>query len=251
MKISVITACFNSEKSIRQTIESVMHQDYKDIEYLIIDGGSTDGTLGIVREYEDRIDRIVSEEDQGIYDAFNKGIRLATGDILFFLNSDDWLIDEQVLSEVAQEFTKDQELLFLYGGAQWLFPDGHTWEDNLPLTLIRIHQGKICPHQGTFYHKEFFEKYQGFDLKYHIVADAELAIIAFLHESKRMRHFHRIISVFRVGGASTDLANRKRLIHEKEKQLCRHFGTYYGLKYRCREFIYRRFIQLYQLIKKF
>lgn len=104
LKVSVITACFNSEKTIEDTILSVLHQTYKNIEYIIIDGASTDGTLEIIQKYKDRIACVMSEKDEGIYNAMNKGIKRSSGDIIALLNSDDFYKDEFVVEKVVHEF---------------------------------------------------------------------------------------------------------------------------------------------------
>ena len=102
-KVSIITVCFNSEKTIRDTIESVLSQDYSIIEYIIIDGGSTDQTMSIVKEYEGKVSIIVSEQDRGIYDAMNKGISLASGEIIGMLNSDDIYINQHAVSDLIKK----------------------------------------------------------------------------------------------------------------------------------------------------
>jgi glycosyltransferase involved in cell wall biosynthesis len=106
MKVSIITASYNSEKTIRKAIQSVISQTYKDIEYIIVDGASSDNTLNIVHEYQDKISTIISEKDSGIYHAFNKGIEIASGDIVGFLNSDDCFANEHVIEEIVLHFKK-------------------------------------------------------------------------------------------------------------------------------------------------
>ena len=106
MKISVITVAFNNSDYIEDCIRSVLGQTYENLEYIIVDGGSTDGTLDVIRKHEDRISKWVSELDQGIYDAMNKGIKMATGDIIGFLHSDDFYPDENVIGQVAEAFMK-------------------------------------------------------------------------------------------------------------------------------------------------
>ena len=107
LKISIITIVYNREKTIKDTINSVLNQTYKNIEYIIIDGKSTDSTLNIVNSYKDKISKIISEKDDGLYDALNKGINLATGDIIGFIHSDDFYIDNFVIEKVANEFKKN------------------------------------------------------------------------------------------------------------------------------------------------
>ena len=113
MKVSIITVCYNSAKTIKRTIKSVAEQDYEEIEYIIIDGGSTDGTLDIIDRYKDKISVLVSEPDEGIYDAMNKGIARATGDIIGFMNSDDWYADGAIVA-IAEAFKKT-EAEIVYG----------------------------------------------------------------------------------------------------------------------------------------
>ena len=102
MKVSIITSCFNRAATIRDAIESVLAQDYNNIEFIVVDGASTDGSLEIVREYEDRISTIISEPDHGMYEAINKGIRVATGDVIGLLHSDDFFYDNGVVSRIAE-----------------------------------------------------------------------------------------------------------------------------------------------------
>ena len=112
MKISIVTVTLNSEKTLERTIKSVLGQNYSDVEYIIIDGGSTDGTLNIIEKYKDKISKVISEKDNGLYDAMNKGIKLSTGDIVGILNSDDFFYNEEVLSIVANSFEDKEIKLF-------------------------------------------------------------------------------------------------------------------------------------------
>ena len=110
MKISIITVVLNSVKTITDTIESVLSQKYKNIEYIVIDGGSTDGTLSLLESRRDQLSALVCEPDEGIYDAMNRGIKLAKGDVIGFLNSDDFYLNNEVISKVAREFARDPSL---------------------------------------------------------------------------------------------------------------------------------------------
>lgn len=110
MKVSIITVCYNSEEYIEEAVKSVLFQTYQNIEYIIIDGKSTDGKLNIINKYKDRISKIMSEKDEGIYDAMNKGAQVATGDIIYFLNSDDRLIDKDVIMDAAKKFEENNKV---------------------------------------------------------------------------------------------------------------------------------------------
>ena len=122
MKVSIITACYNREQTIRGCIESVLAQDYPDIEYIVVDGASTDGSLSIINRYKDKIAKIISEPDQGMYEAINKGIRAATGDIIGLVHSDDTLFAPQTISHVVAKF-QETHADFLYGDGLFVHPD--------------------------------------------------------------------------------------------------------------------------------
>ena len=122
MKISIITVVFNGKKTIKDTINSVLSQTYKNIEYIIIDGNSNDGTIEIIKSYGDKISHFISESDNGIYDAMNKGIKLSTGDIVGILNSDDFYIDNKVIAKVAKEFN-DKKVDSMYADLVYVKPE--------------------------------------------------------------------------------------------------------------------------------
>ena len=111
MRLSLITVCFNSEKTIKKTVDSIESQSYKNIEYIIIDGQSTDNTNEIIKSHKKKIDIHISEPDEGIFDAYNKGIRVANGDVIGFLNSDDFFVDNNSLDAVMEEFNKDIDIV--------------------------------------------------------------------------------------------------------------------------------------------
>lgn len=113
MKVSIITVCYNSQATIENTIKSVISQTHSDIEYIIVDGKSGDNTLEIVNKYQDKIAKVISEPDQGIYDAMNKGIKVATGDIVGILNSDDYYVDSEVVSHIVKAFDEKSQTWYL------------------------------------------------------------------------------------------------------------------------------------------
>ncbi len=198
-KASVITVCLNSGATVRQTIESVLRQTYRDIEYIIIDGGSTDGTLDIIKEYVPQFCgrmKYVSEKDRGIYDAMNKAITLATGDVIGIINSDDWYESDAV--ERAAKCFEETEAEVVYG-EMWLVDQNgkreyHTCHSTFP------------PHPGTFISREVYQKHGLFDLHYKIASDRDL-LLRFMAEGV---HFTRIDAIL-VNFRRTGISNRRIL----------------------------------------
>lgn len=209
MKISIITATFNSGATLRNTIKTVLMQTYQNIEFIIVDGNSKDNTLEIVKEFEPRFDgrmRWISESDNGIYDAMNKGIAMATGDVIGILNSDDFYADECVLSDIATVFT-EQNPDCVYGNLK--FVDSINTDK-----IVRIWTGSQYtpgafldgwhPAHPTFYAKRiWFEKLGVFDTSFKVSADFEL-MLRFI-EKHRLRSYYldRYFVKMRYGGEST------------------------------------------------
>jgi glycosyltransferase involved in cell wall biosynthesis len=141
MKVSIITVSFNSDKTITDTIQSVLSQDYKNIEYIIVDGLSKDNTINIVKSFGDKITKFVSEKDKGLYDAMNKGIDLASGDIIGFLNSDDFYANGQVISEIVKTFQKETDAVYadlVYVSAQRIKQKLHAPGNLVNIFLIHF-----------------------------------------------------------------------------------------------------------------
>lgn len=193
-KVSVITVCKNSEATILQTIESVLRQTYKNIEYIIIDGGSTDQTIEIIKEYQTIFEghlQYISEKDYGIYDAMNKGILHATGDIIGIINSDDWY-ESDAIERVVKCFEKTGALAAY--GEMWLVDQNgkreyHTWNSTFP------------PHPGTFVKKIIYQKYGMFETGYRIAADRDL-LLRFMAAGIKFEHINAILANFRRTGIS-------------------------------------------------
>jgi len=209
MKISIITATYNSEKTLRDTLDSILAQTYQDIESIIVDGASKDGTMDIVREYEPRFQgrmRWVSEPDKGIYDAMNKGIRMASGDVVGVLNSDDFYYDDRVVEDIANVF-KQKDIDCVYGNLVFI-------NENDKNTILRIWKGSQhqCgdflqgwhPAHPTFYAKRiWFERFGAFDLRYAVSADFEL-MLRFIEKGQiRNTYLDRYFIKMRMGGEST------------------------------------------------
>lgn len=194
LKVTVITVCLNSEATIRQTIESVLQQSYKNIEYIVVDGQSTDKTLEIIREYISLFDgrmQYISEKDNGIYDAMNKGILRASGDVIGIINSDDWY-EKDALEKVAKCF-EDANVEAAYGEIWLIDQNGereyHTSGSTFP------------PHPATFIKREVYQQYGLFDLNYRIASDREL-LLRFIAEGICFRRIDEILANFRRIGIS-------------------------------------------------
>lgn len=224
-KISIITACYNSEKTIEQTIKSVINQTYENIEYIIVDGASTDGTMEIVEKYKDQIDIIISEPDEGIYDAFNKGALHATGDFVQYLGSDDYLIDDTAIFDIKNIIQERPDVVIVYGGI--IFKNdstGYMSILNKEIDYSEFKRGTMIPHPATFTKREIMLKVGLFDSSYRIAADYDLTAKIFKKYADRIFHFQRLVSVFRLGGISSQLLNKNLINKEMNKSLLNNFG---------------------------
>ena len=168
-KISIVTVSYNTYNCIEKTIRSVINQTYDNVEYLIIDGGSTDGTQQIVENYRDKIDYYVSEKDKGLYDGMNKGITAATGDYLLFMNADDVFVSNDVLTQIAAFITENPDADIVYGRCEQVLEYG-TYEVKPQITSID-HKMAIS-HQATFVRLSLLRTHP-FDLRYRYAADFE------------------------------------------------------------------------------
>jgi glycosyltransferase len=205
MKISIITITYNSEKTLRDTIESVLSQSYKDIEYIIVDGKSKDSTCDIVRSYGDRIHNFKSEKDKGLYDALNKGIERATGDVVGFLHSDDIYASTESVKMIAEAFTKfDVDSVY----SDLVYVDQNDtnkiirfWRSR-KFSRARALTGWMPPHPTFYVKRKVYEDYGGFNTTFKIAADYE-SILRFLVRFKVSTFYIPLILVrMRVGGES-------------------------------------------------
>lgn len=232
MKISIITVCYNSEATIRDTIESVLSQSYADIEYIIIDGASSDGTLHIVDEYRDRISTVVSEPDEGIYDAMNKGIKLATGDVIGILNSDDFFADNTVITTVADAFENDNIISGIYGDLIYVQRNNcdikvRDYSSNF-FAKWKIRFGLMLPHPTMYLKREVFADFGFYKLTYRVAADFEF-ITRLVMGGIVVKRLPKVMVKMRDGGiSSTGLWWR---IHQNMEivRACRENGLYTNL----------------------
>lgn len=205
MKISIVTVCLDVAHTIRDTIESVLAQDYPHIEYIVVDGASRDATPAIVRSYGDRIARFVSEPDRGTYDSMNKALALATGDVIGFLHADDFFADKTVVSEIAAAFSAP-DVDCVFGDIDIVAPQDvsrvvRRWRSGAhrPGSLLR---GWYPPHPTVYLRRAVFAEVGGFDERYRIAADMDHMLRVFEVRGVRSRHLPRVMVKMRAGGMS-------------------------------------------------
>lgn len=209
MKVSIVTVSYNSEKTIKDTIESVLWQDYPDIEYIIVDGGSTDSTINIIDEYQSKfVGRLsyISESDKGIYDAMNKGIMRTTGEIVGIINSDDFYSNSHVISRVVEEFSSNQ-IGALFGNLHFVCPD------NLRKS-VRAYSSKFCTpfwfrfglipaHPTFFVLGKYYKQFGLYDITFDISGDFDLMIRFLKVHRLKYKYLDYDMVTMRTGGAST------------------------------------------------
>lgn len=202
-KISLITVSYNSAATIEQTLQSVAMQDYDNFEYIVVDGNSKDNTVEIVKRFGRLVTQCVSEPDKGNYDAYNKGLKLATGDVIGFINSDDFYVLPDVLTKIAQAF-KDPSIEACYGDLCYVKRDDtdavvRYWRSN-PFKAGLFLSGWCPPHPTLFVRRDVYERFGNFDLSYKIAADVELMIrFIELHKIKTV-HLPLLMVKMRMGG---------------------------------------------------
>ncbi len=207
MKVSIITVTFNSSKYLEDCIKSVVKQDYKNIEYVIVDGRSTDGTVDLIKKSSHHITKWISESDAGMYDAINKGMKMASGDIIGLLHSDDVLASEDVISEIVKCF-QHNHIDSLYGDLVYVDAKNlqkvlRFWK-GLSYNRKRFKYGWMPAHPTFYLRKELIEKFGGYDLQYYTAADFEF-MTRYLYRYKISSFYlSKLIIKMRVGGASNE-----------------------------------------------
>ena len=217
MKVSIITTCYNREKTIAQAIESVLAQDYPNIEYIVVDGESTDNSLEVIRSYGSRISKIISERDSGMYEAINKGIKAATGEIVGLLHSDDFLIHNHIITEIVERF-KETSADIVYGDG--LFVDaGQTdkvirdWcSGNYRRWKVRL--GWLPLHPTVYMKRSAIEQYGLYNENYKIAADSDFLVRYLYKADLQVEYLGKYVIRMRMGGLSTDSQKRKAMWNE-------------------------------------
>jgi glycosyltransferase involved in cell wall biosynthesis len=221
LKVSIITVCYNSAETIADTISSVLSQDHPSIEYIVIDGASTDGTLDIINKHKEKISYFISEKDKGLYDAINKGIAAATGDVIAILHADDIYTDKSVIAAVAQ-FMEAKGTDTMYGDLQYV--------DRNNVDIIKRHwvsgeykhgmflKGWMPPHPSFFVRRSCYEKFGNFTLALRSAADYEM-MLRLLHKHHcSTSYLPQVLVKMRVGGTSNvSIMNRLKANREDKK----------------------------------
>ncbi len=229
MKISIITVCYNSAEFIRTAIESVLSQSYSNIEYIVIDGGSSDDTVSIIHEYENSIAHFISEADQGLYDAMNKGIALATGEVIGILNSDDFFQNSMVIENVFQKFMTIPNVDMILGGIDFVYDTDLT----KPIRLYsssnfapwKLQFGLMPPHPGAFIKKTTYKQVGNYKLGYRICSDFDMFVRMLLVHQLSYVTWDKDLVRMRMGGVSTSgvksyVASTKEMLRSlKENQI--------------------------------
>ncbi|MBL4652370.1 MAG: glycosyltransferase [Flavobacteriales bacterium] len=221
MKVSIITVCYNSEETIKATIESIINQNYNSIEHIIVDGKSTDRTLKIVKQYEDKISKIISESDCGLYDAINKGISIATGDIVGLLHSDDILATTNTISKIVEVF-KASNCEAIYGDLQYVDRNDsnkifRNWiADSYKHGMFL--KGWMPPHPTLYLRRELFNKLGNYNTDFKFAADYEL-MLRYIHKHQiELSYIPETLVKMRTGGKSnSSFVNRIKANLEDRK----------------------------------
>lgn len=249
MKISIVTATYNSAETLQDTIDSILEQDYQNFEHIIIDGGSKDETLAIIKANEAYNGRLVwvSEPDKGIYDAMNKGIAMATGDVVGILNSDDFYTSADVLSTIAAEFENNPEIDAVYADVKYV-----DWNDTNK--LVRYYSSGIfsrslmrlgfMPAHPTFYcKKSVYERFKKngayFDISYKIAADFENLLRMIFVGRIETRYIKKCLVTMRNGGASSSGIASHKQINKDHQRAFKENGVYSNLFLESLRYVYK------------
>ena len=256
MKISIITVTFNSASTVRDAIESVLKQTYPNIEYLIIDGASKDETVSIIREYEPNFGgrlHYISEPDKGIYDAMNKGIKMATGDVVGILNSDDFFTSNDVIAHVADAFAKEKDIDAVYGDIHFVkagnFSKCTRYFSSRYFRPWLLRFGFMPAHPSFYCKKSIFEKYGLYDLKYRTSSDFEMMVRLLWGNKIKTKYLNKDFVTMRAGGESTaGLASKKKVNNDISRSLKAH-GIYTNQALQAMRYVWRVGELIYTRIK--
>lgn len=250
MKISLVTITYNSAATLYDTIQSVFAQSYPDIEYIVVDGASKDKTMDIIKGFEPRFDgRMywISEPDKGLYDAMNKGIRMATGDVIGIINSDDFYHRTDVIEQVVKAF-QDKEVQAVYGDVRFVNPDNLDktvrYYSSKNFSIARFRYGFMPAHPTFFTYRKYFDEFGYYKTDYKIAADYEL-LIRFLYVHRlKAKYLPLDFMKMRTGGASTASVKSNILLNKEIVRACRENGIW-----TCMPLLFLKyFIKVFELV---
>jgi glycosyltransferase involved in cell wall biosynthesis len=249
MKVSIITVSLNNFAYIEDCIKSVISQDYEDIEYIIIDGGSTDGTIDIIKKYEDKINVWISEPDKGMYDAINKGISMSSGGIIGILHSDDLYIDEHVISNIVRVFDKNN-VDSVYADLVYVERDNLDkvvrYYDSSVFQITKFAHGWMPAHPTCFIKKDVYAKYGLYKTDFIIAADYELLVRFYAKHMVSYSYFPKVIVKMRNGGLSTKNFKSNIILNMEIVRSCRDNGIETNIF----KVYSKYFVKMFQLFKK-
>jgi glycosyltransferase involved in cell wall biosynthesis len=224
--VSIITINYNRKFDVEKTIQSVINQSYKSFEFIIVDGGSTDGSVALISNYQSSITKWISEPDKGIFDAMNKGISMANGDYLLFLNGGDFFLNDDSL-KLAMDHANNSSEDIIYGNILVEMSFGGNlvfkYPDKLSFKFFLV---RDLPHQATFIKKSLFDKYGGYDITNKINADWSFFILAICKYDATYKHIPCVFTVFQAGGVTESKSKKERIMDQREF-LENHFGMFF------------------------
>jgi glycosyltransferase involved in cell wall biosynthesis len=249
MKITIITACFNSKEFIRTAMDSVLAQTWMDLDYVVVDGGSTDGTVKIIQEYEPKFNgrmHWISSPDKGFYDALNKGIQMSQGEVIGILNADDFYAHSSVIEHVATVFTGNSlSLDAVYADVRFVSPQNLNqtarYYSAKPWRPWMLRWGYMPPHPTFFCRKISFERLGNYKLDYQIAADFELIIRLLWKGSLKAQYLPEPIIVMRLGGLSTNGIKSTITLNREIVRANRENKIYTNLLMLCPKYIFKVF----------
>ena len=239
MRVTVITACYNRGRTIKVAAESVMRQTYQDIEYIVMDGGSTDGSVETIRSVERQVNseeframhprfsfKFISEPDHGMYEAINKGIKMATGDVIALCHSDDQLFDEHTVEEVVGVFKRHPETEMVYADGLYVNSESgkavRVWKGGTNRRW-KLNCGWLPLHTTCYVRKEVYERYGLYDESYRIAADTKLLLNILYKNRIHATYLPHFVVRMQMGGASTAM-NRQKEMWNEDVRVFRDFG---------------------------
>jgi glycosyltransferase involved in cell wall biosynthesis len=249
MKVSIITVVYNNQSTIDYAIQSVLSQDYHNIEYIIVDGNSTDGTVKKIQNHKESVNQFISEPDKGIYDAMNKGVKLATGDIIGILNSDDFYANENIISEVVNEF-QNKKVDLVFGDIVFVKPENldkiTRYYSSANFYPKKFAWGWMPAHPSCFLKREVYEKYGNFKIDYKIAADYEILTRFMAKYGISYSYIPKVFVKMRTGGVSSANLKSNWILNQEIVRACRENGIETNMA----KVLLKYFTKIFQLIRR-